>query len=328
LCDLVNNLLLYTVRGGILSEDSTIGADGNWIGQDAQNPDRVWRVERQSQIPGFDAPVASSDGAGWEGVEVEAFSLARPTPDLSICFTNLTVGMLRAGSTNLWIEHPRNSRRLEPGSIIMLPAATVLGGSNPQPLAWTAIHLKPSLLATAAHDPVNLDRVDIIPDVVFREPQIERLLLALEAEARSGFVSGRLFGEALGLALAVHLLGHYAGGAGTPRQYRGGMTRYQLRRTIDYIRANLGHDLGVAELAAQAEMSHWHFCRMFKRTTGLSPHQFLMRERIEAAKMSLAKPDVHLALIARDLGFADQSHFTMVFRRFTGMTPRRYLRSL
>ncbi len=87
------------------------------------------------------------------------------------------------------------------------------------------------------------------------------------------------------------------------------------------MQSNLGADLPLAELAANVQMSLWHFCRMFKQSTGPSPHRYLMRERIEAAKRLLAKPHRNLENIATELGFSDQSHLITMFRRFTGLTP-------
>jgi len=75
-------------------------------------------------------------------------------------------------------------------------------------------------------------------------------------------------------------------------------------------------------------MSLWHFSRMFKQSTGLSPHQYLIRERIEAAKRLLVKPETSLEKIATELGFSDQSHLITVFRRFTGLTPKQYVKRI
>ena len=98
-----------------------------------------------------------------------------------------------------------------------------------------------------------------------------------------------------------------------------------LRRTIDHMQSNLGMDLRLSELAENVQMSPWHFCRMFKQSTGVPPHQYLMRERIEAAKRMLVKSRSNLDAIAATLGFADQSHLIAVFRRLTGLTPRQFI---
>ena len=190
------------------------------------------------------------------------------------------------------------------------------------------IYLKPSTIAHAVDDLVNPDAIEIVPQIGIFDPQVSQIALVLESELQSGFKSGRLFGESLGTALAAHLLARYAVRPMRLQDYRGGMPKYLLRRTIDYMQSNLGADLPLAELAENVQMSLWHFCRMFKQATGLSPHQYLMRERIEAAKRLLVKPQASQEKIATELGFSDQSHLVTVFRRFTGFTPKQYIKTI
>jgi len=82
----------------------------------------------------------------------------------------------------------------------------------------------------------------------------------------------------------VHLLTRYSLSPVAMREYRGGMSANQFRRTIDFIEANLGKNFGLAELAANVRMSPDYFCRLFKQSTSFSPHQFLIRKRIEHAR--------------------------------------------
>jgi len=95
-------------------------------------------------------------------------------------------------------------------------------------------------------------------------------------------------------------------------------------RTEDFIEAHLGEDFGLAELAANVGMSRYHFCRLFKQSTNLSPHQFVIRRRVERAQQLLKDHRLTMAEIATNLGFSDQSHFARVFRRLVGTTPKRY----
>ena len=111
---------------------------------------------------------------------------------------------------------------------------------------------------------------------------------------------------------------------GSSRSYRGGIPRYKLRRVIDYIRDNLGADLKIAEIAQQVNMSPSHFTRQFGLATGLSPHQYIMQKRIEAAKKLLSETEIAIAQIALEIGFQSQSRFTTLFRQLTGTTPRAY----
>ncbi|MBI4460935.1 MAG: helix-turn-helix transcriptional regulator [Acidobacteria bacterium] len=93
---------------------------------------------------------------------------------------------------------------------------------------------------------------------------------------------------------------------------------------MDYIEAHLHENLHLEEIADVLQMSPYHFGRLFKQSTGLTPHQYLVRQRIMKAKELLAEDGSSIAEIGRLLGFASHAHFTTVFRKLTGITPREY----
>ena len=107
-----------------------------------------------------------------------------------------------------------------------------------------------------------------------------------------------------------------------PENAHGGLSGYRLRRVTEYINANLEEDLSLAEIAAVAELSRFHFARAFRKTTGLTPQHYVMQQRIERAKELLAKDDLPLVEISLRSGFKNQSHFTALFRKFTKLTPK------
>ena len=107
----------------------------------------------------------------------------------------------------------------------------------------------------------------------------------------------------------------------------GELPAYRVRRVAQYIRENLRRELRLAELSAVVHMSPYHFARLFKRSTGVPPHRFLVRHRIDEACALLAARKVPIAEIARSVGFRTPSHFTTTFRRVTGMTPSAYRNS-
>jgi AraC family transcriptional regulator len=98
----------------------------------------------------------------------------------------------------------------------------------------------------------------------------------------------------------------------------------RLRRVTEYIQCNLDKGLTLQELAAVACMSPFHFARLFKCSTGVPPHRFVVRERIARARVCLARPELSIRQISRVVGFRTPSHFTTVFRRLAGVTPRGY----
>ena len=102
------------------------------------------------------------------------------------------------------------------------------------------------------------------------------------------------------------------------------LPRPRLRRVTEYITTHLEEDLTLARLGAVACMSPYHFARLFKRSTGLPPHRFVVRARVDHAAVLLAAPVLRIAEISRAVGFCSPSHFSAVFRRIMGVTPRAY----
>ena len=180
--------------------------------------------------------------------------------------------------------------------------------------------LAPGLLARAAQEAPGGRAPELHEQPPLRDARIEQIAAMLADEARADFPHGRLYGEALGTALAAHLVHRYSGTA-LPRSRTGGMAPHRLRRVLEYIEANLAEDLPLRALASVADLSSHRFSHDFKRETGLAPHQFVIRERIERAKGLLRDTDWTVAAVAYASGFGNPSRFTVLFRRATGVTP-------
>ncbi len=102
---------------------------------------------------------------------------------------------------------------------------------------------------------------------------------------------------------------------------RGGLSPRHLRRARDFIVEHLAEDICLDDLAELTGLSCKHFVRAFKQSTGLPPHQYLIAQRVEAAKRRLVNAGASLADIAIQCGFTDQSHFTATFRKAVGVPP-------
>lgn len=108
------------------------------------------------------------------------------------------------------------------------------------------------------------------------------------------------------------------------RSRTGALPKWRLQRAIDYIEANLGERIALADIAAAAGLSRMYFAAQFRAATGHRPHDYLLLQRVERAKSLLAISDLALAEIALITGFHAQSHFTTVFKRLTGETPMKW----
>ena len=105
-----------------------------------------------------------------------------------------------------------------------------------------------------------------------------------------------------------------------------GLAHHTLCRVLDVIHGRLGEKVTLQDIADAASMSRFHFARLFRRSTGRSPMEYLLHVRLERAKALLRRGGMPISDIAVAIGFADQSHFTRHFRRAIGTTPRRYAR--
>ena len=188
-----------------------------------------------------------------------------------------------------------------------------------------AIYLDPSLVLRAADESrAGGGAVEVIEGCSQSDPVVRSVGLALLAELESEAPGGRLYAESLANVLAVHLLRHYTAAGDGAQRLTGGLSGRRLRRVLAFIDENYESDLSLAELARVAEMSTFHFAREFKRTTGTTPHQYLIKFRVERAKALLAGSEMPLVEVSSRSGFSHQSHFTRLFRKLTGTTPHSY----
>ena len=106
-----------------------------------------------------------------------------------------------------------------------------------------------------------------------------------------------------------------------------GLKPDRLARVLERIEHGLHEPLQIAQLAEAACLSPFHFARMFKHSTGKSPHAYVTEKRMAHAKALLATTDLSIAEVSRRTGYRTQAHFTGVFRQHTGVTPRRFRES-
>jgi RpiB/LacA/LacB family sugar-phosphate isomerase len=111
-----------------------------------------------------------------------------------------------------------------------------------------------------------------------------------------------------------------------PREPLSGISPRRLARVVEYVRNNLDKPLAVAALCRMADMSQSHFSKLFKLSTGLAPHQFVLQERINRSKELLRQDHAKIVEVALGVGFENQAHFTTVFGNLVGMTPRQFQR--
>ncbi len=187
------------------------------------------------------------------------------------------------------------------------------------------LHLEPDFVRSVAEGAdLNSNGLEIVTSLESRSPIIESMarLAFDELQRGSESMGSNLYADSLANVLAVQLLREYSSQKlPSKKQYVNGLTNKKLAFVLDLIESDLSEDLSLKVLAKTAGLSEYHFLRMFKQSTGYTPHQYVINQRIERAKELLKSTDMTITEIAYMLGFATPAHFTHLFRRKTGFLP-------
>ena len=165
---------------------------------------------------------------------------------------------------------------------------------------------------------------------VHGDRKLDGLLEEFAAELATEKPGRAIVMRALVEQLLVHILRNYS----TPRLSeelelsRVGLVDRRIRRSVELMHSQLDQDLTLKALAAESYLSPFHFARLFKKLTGLSPHNYLASVRATRAQLLLAETDLPVTEIGARVGYLSGSHFTKAFRLATGATPREFRKSL
>jgi AraC family transcriptional regulator len=274
------------------------------------------------------APLVSSHKAGWNNIflayyqhpayEIPKHYLAQHT--LTICSA--------VGSRSL-IECRLNDQLkryyFQDGDIIFCPSKVGKSLAWEQKSSCILLALEPQMLEQVAYESTDAERIEFVPQFKLIDPLIQYLAHALKSELESGCLSGRLYAESAAAMLAVHLLKINSSLKQPLRAYRGGLPGAKLAQVIEYVDEYLDQNVGLSELAQVASMSQYHFTRLFKQSVGITPHQYLIKQRVERAQRLLRQPDLSIADVALQCGFANQGHLSYHFKRLLNTTPRAFI---
>src|SRR5258707_5279767 len=147
------------------------------------------------------------------------------------------------------------------------------------------------------------------------------MVAAVDAEMVAGFPNGRLFLDSVEQAMAVALVNGHAVRHRPVQIYKGGLGSARLRRIKELVHVKMEDDLSLDEMAQSVGLSTAHFGRMFRKSTGETPHQFVLRQKIDRAKAMLRAPDARILDVAVACGFKTQHHFAQGFRDFCRVSP-------
>ena len=272
-------------------------------------------------------PTLTSAPLRWDGVLVEEHSV--PSVDVTeVCPVNHVVAICLNSNVELeWHSNGVGQRVvLQSGTVSLIPAGCIHSARVATTCRYITVSLTPAFVAAAANAFPHGRPVQLRCFVGGQDGFLSGVALALKQEVEKGG-HGRLYGEALATALAVHLVHHYAEEPVELHLPEGGLSQDRLRAVLRHIDLNLADDLNLNSLAERAGLSAYHFARMFKESTGTSPHQYVLRCRVDQARLLLQVSGGRVVDVALKVGFSDQGHLARHFKRAYGVTPEVFLRT-
>jgi AraC family transcriptional regulator len=282
-------------------------------------------------------PLTSSYQAGWKNIQLAHYTQpAWETPEFSasqhvILLANWAKGteidlVVNGTSKRIFCHEDRS------GLVEILPAHIPVKLSWSQEAEFTHLYIEPSFLAQVAYESIRANaqastndaaQVEIAPKTNLVSPFLWSIGEALRSILMATDQNSCFYAESMAMAVAAHLLMHYSTTEKVLRE-TGGLPKAKLKQAIDYIQAHLDENISLADMAAMLGMSQYHFSRLFKQSMQLTPHAYLVEQRVNRAKQLLFDLDMTMLDIAEECGFANPSHFSRCFRQYTGMSPMEF----
>lgn len=278
-----------------------------------------------SWVPG-DLTVHSPE-RGWDGLSVRGYRYRASDVEVPP-MRDFMIVAYRRGTTTMrrCVDSGWVNETLRPGDVSLLTRAAASHWVWPNDIEVVHVYLTNDELAATCRQMYERDVHDVglRDEVKADDPAIYRTAMAIAAEAAQGEAGSKLLIDSLSCQLCVHILRGHADVLFREPRGAEGLTFAQERTVRDYIHAHLDEKIALDDLAATIALSRYHFVRRFRQSTGTSPHEFVLRQRVEQATTLLSRTSIPLLDIAARCGFADQSHLTRVFKKHVGTTPGRY----
>jgi AraC family transcriptional regulator len=274
---------------------------------------------------------ASSRARGWEGIVLERHRFG-PTDHVEAIYDEHVIGLVLEERARL--AHAVDGRRYEGmygrGDLIFTPCGRPVRWKVDEECEAAILTLRPELFhETARRMGMDPGQVRLVGEPRTRDPLILQIVHALLEALDEPSPGERLYVESLRDTLAIHLLRNYSSLQQRPTRRAGrGLPAAKLRRAIETIQDRLESGISLADLAGAASVSVSHFEVLFKRSTGLTPYQFVLHRRVDRAKQLLIDEDLSLVQVAARSGFCDQGHLARQFKRIVGVTPSEYRKGL
>lgn len=271
----------------------------------------------------------NGDGRGWAGLNYRSYrhlgmEIELPPMDdyMIISFENGRTPLRRC------VDGKWSDYTLGPGDLTLLTRAQKSDWSWTETVDVSHVYLKADMVESIAQEVFEREIADVsLKDVLrAKDPGISRCMAVIRQEAGNQSLGGPLIADAAARELSVRLLRTYAETGFVTCERFGHLPPAAAKRISDFVNDSIQDKISYEDAAAITGLGTWSFMRKFKRTFGMSFHNFVLNQRVERALHLLSTSDRPLKTIAVDCGFYDQPHMNRVFKKQKGATPATFRR--
>jgi AraC family transcriptional regulator len=273
--------------------------------------------------------VMSSHAAGWTGMHLEYHrSGSHETPEHYPRQHVIAIQTEGVVSAERKLGDRFRREQISAGDICVVPAYTRHWIYTQGDQDLILLSLEPSFVDRTVANSFDLSQLELLPHFAQSDPLIHHLGVSLKTALQTDSAGSRFYAEALSIALIAHLMQFYTAQKIPVQSQQVLSEDARVQQAKDYIQAHLMEELSLDAIATTLGISQHHFCRVFKHHTGLTPWQYVIQQRIEAAKRLLRLPELSIIDISSQLGYSTSAQFTTFFRKHTGITPSAYRQKL
>lgn len=272
-------------------------------------------------------PLLSSIKAGWEDDLFLEYHWQPSGEHQEVCASGHSIAIFTKiphfGRAERIVDGRIYNHSVQEGDIIIIPANVGVKANWSGDSEFILLGLNPQTLNQTIDESLKISPINLLPQIPLRDPLLLQIGLVLKKVLENNTYN-RLYVNAIAHALIVHLLEYYASSKPILTEYQGGLAKHQLKRVIEYIHTYSDRNLSLRELANLVQLSPHYFSLLFKQSTSLTPHQYLIKTRVDLAKKLLRQSQMSIADIALTVGFANQSHLNLHFKRLVQITPKQF----
>lgn len=289
----------------------------------------LYDTKSGSILPIFDSePLLSSQSWSGEDFVIEK-TRREPMEHQDVNLLDHTIFMQLDGFTDLeWNSNGRSlTCRVLPGQVSFVPADVPFSCRIKGEGEFLYLTLKKRFFNCAAAHYGVFGVYDLHDFHAESDAFLSNLLVQFLKAVEAGETYDRVYCDSLAQVVTAYLLKNHASSKPPIEQGTSRLNRNQLRKAMDFVHDQLSNDINLQLISREVGLSPFHFLRSFKETTGMTPHEYVTKTRLEAARSMLLKGQFSLCEIASKTGFCDQSHLSRSFKKLYGMPPLKYSRN-